>query len=139
MTGIYTAQLAVQSGLKVVAVASSQNKSYLSSLGVTAVVDRNQAEDEIVEQVVSAVRGQNGVIRYVLDCVGSITATVCARIVRQSRLGPRNQGVHEVQEPAQFIGLAGNPSVQPKPSEMQVHRISFSTTVRDPNHLLANS
>lgn len=119
------AQLARLAGLRTIAIASPSNFSYLTSdkIGVTECVDRYLSEAELASKIESITQEQG--ITYVLDCVGSKTATMCEKIARQ-----RGQGR------AEMICLAGNPKnsedtgsdLQAKAREVFVHRISFSTT-----------
>lgn len=135
VTGIFMAQLARLSGLRTVAVASPPNFEYLQSeaVGVTACVDRYATPEEIAQQVreITQKDGSGGV-RYILDCVGSTTATLCRDVAvstLEKEKGKDNAGA------AEMVCLAGNPkpSVRSEDKALQdpitVHRISFSTTI----------
>lgn len=120
ITGIYMAQLARLAGLRTIAIASPSNFDYLTSdsIGVTECVDRYLSEQELSSKI-DDITGDHG-LSYVLDCVGSKTATMCEKIARQ-----RGQG------DAEMICLAGNPKSEGLPEgtrKVVVHRISFSTT-----------
>ncbi|CAO1632757.1 unnamed protein product [Parajaminaea phylloscopi] len=99
VTGIYAAQLAHLSGLKVLSVASPQNFDYLTSIGVDACVDRHLPSDKILEEIAAITT--DGDLAYALDCVGSATATLCERALAESQGGGDAS--------AQLICLAGNP------------------------------
>lgn len=135
ITGIYAAQLAHLSGVRVISVASPENFEYLHSIGVDVCVDRYGSEAEILNQVNQAVRGGEGSqktppgrLLYALDCVGSTTAALCQRALQD--------GAHSDGPSPQLICLAGNPkrlrdsdeTSDATRAQVITHRISFSTT-----------
>ncbi|KAL7904483.1 GroES-like protein [Trichoderma velutinum] len=92
----------------IITVASKSKEDLLKSLGATAVIERNQSEDEI-EQEIRALVGDDLV--YVIDCVGrtpdgqtlgaralsntkrgTLAALVHAGGVDESRIGPKRAG-----------------------------------------------
>lgn len=141
VTGIYAAQLARLSGLKVVSVASPGSFEYLRKVvGVDACVDRFASTEKVLEAIWEATKGEEGVkgdLRYALDCVGSATASLCARALAESGSSESDEEL----PPAQLICLAGNPKRAREdddedgantsgrtPREVLTPRISFSTT-----------
>ncbi|PWN20700.1 GroES-like protein, partial [Microstroma glucosiphilum] len=141
VTGLYALQLAhlSASNVKVLCVASPSNFAYLQSLGADACIDRFLSSEAILHSV-RDITGQEGVVDWALDCVGSSTAALCQEILSTSR---RALGEGEGQEEAgQLICLAGNPkrpreeeeveksrAAEPAaPRAITIHRISFSTT-----------
>ncbi|PWN28032.1 GroES-like protein, partial [Jaminaea rosea] len=150
VTGIYAAQLARLSGLKVVSVASPASFEYLRGVvRVDACVDRFGSTEQVLEDIWTATCGgvgemneeEEGDLKYGLDCVGSATASLCARALAEGEAWRRNRhGTHDElrREPAQLICLAGNPK-RPREEEddsatkyghrdVITPRISFSTT-----------
>lgn len=149
VTGLYAAQLAHLSGLKVLSVASPENFEYLKSIGVDVCIDRYQSSEEILNEIAHATSGAD--LAFAIDCVGSATATLCQRALSRPTNDPS-------EEPARLICLAGNPKrsrddvdqnahdneeearrtgkeasehTKPPPQrrrEVQTPRISFSTT-----------
>ncbi|PWN53227.1 GroES-like protein [Violaceomyces palustris] len=123
ITGIYAAQLAKLSGLKVLSVASPSNFEYLKSLGVTECVDRFGSEEEILDSIHQKTGGRLG---FAIDCVGSKTSATCYRALK--RAGGNGRQGH-----GQMVCLAGNPKPEVIESKIEgrdvkVHKISFSTT-----------
>ena len=114
MTGIYAAQLAALSGLRVLAVASPSNFDYLRSVGVSACVDRFTNPDDLLAEISNITQGK---LAYAIDCVGSKTATLCHAALDNG---------------GQLVALAGNPKPEPSSKDVTVHKISFSTTVSLP-------
>jgi hypothetical protein len=148
VTGIYLAQLARLSGMRVISIASPANFEYLKSLGVLHCINRNLAPEEVQEEVIDIV-GDDGV-DYCMDAVGSKTATICHGILRAASSKQSTSS-------SQMICLAGDPKVKSvnanhdRPAKMRktiagtresvitkedeeqhtsvkVHKISFSTT-----------
>lgn len=107
VTGLYAAQLARLSGLRVLAVASPSNFGYLRGvIGVHACVDRYLPAGEILSAIADITRAERGRLDYALDCVGSTTAGICWEALRAGALpGEADEEV----PPAQLICLAGNP------------------------------
>lgn len=120
ITGIFAAQLAALSGVKVLAVASPSNFEYLrDECRVTACIDRFMSPEQIEQQILDVTKGSR--ISFALDCVGTKTSDICVRAQLKSA----------GDAPSHFIGLGGNPKMAvPADSNLIVHRISFSTTVR---------
>lgn len=118
------------------AVASPCNFDYLQSdaVGVTYCVDRYAAPDDIRRQIHRITHEEDGKgVQYVLDCVGSTTATLCFEMVQLENGARSEKAVH----PVEMICLAGNPNVASPGNStpalcstrpVTVHRISFSTT-----------
>lgn len=131
ITGIYAAQLAHLSGVRVVSVASPENFEYLKSIGVDVCVNRHadSGPEDILRQVQEAV-GADGNLLYALDCVGSATATLCHRALLQAA----NTSSASPTATRHLIALAGNPKQQrgedndAASAAVTTHRISFSTT-----------
>lgn len=118
VTGIYTAQLAALSHLRVISIASPANFSYLRSIGVTTCIDRHESSSSILSSIRSVISSQGGRLRYAIDCVSSATADLCLQALSENS----SPGVPS----GELIGLAGNPKAEP--GQVKVHRISFSTT-----------
>lgn len=147
ITGIYAAQLAHLSAIKVLSIASPSNFDYLKSLGVTHCLDRFNPAEQLLEEIHSVTKGR---LRYAIDCVGSTTAALCHRALQRAD-GPWDGD-------GQFLGLAGNPKRPRQEDEEEeeqglravtTHRISFSTTfygsstwtktfLSDVNHLFSS-
>lgn len=149
ITGIYAAQLAHLSGVKVLSVASPDNFEYLRSVGVDVTVDRYGSEQDILKHVQQAVQGgddnnddnSTGQLLYALDCVGSTTASLCQRALQASASAQKDASTAAT---PQLICLAGNPKRRRESDAAQdnsasttrsqvtvpvtIHRISFSTT-----------
>lgn len=121
VTGIYAAQLASISNLRVITIASPSNFDYLRSIGVSACVDRHQPAQAILDSISSHLEG--GRLRYAMDCVSSTTADLCLKALQSS---PGNN---------ELICLAGNPKAEA--GEVKVHKISFSTTFYHPDGVFA--
>lgn len=118
VTGIYAAQLASLSNLRVVTVASPSNFDYLRTIGVSALVDRHQHPTAILDDMASIVAERGGRLRYAMDCVSSSTADLCLDALSAGGEGGR-----------ELICLAGNPKRAPEEAgKVTVHKISFSTT-----------
>ncbi|SNX87297.1 uncharacterized protein MEPE_06007 [Melanopsichium pennsylvanicum] len=120
VTGIYAAQLASISKLRVISVASPSNFSYLSSNGVTECIDRHQPYESIISSISSIIASGGGRLRYAMDCVSSSTADLCLQALKDNGA-----------DQAELICLAGNPKAEPE--QVKVHKISFSTTFYHPN------
>ncbi|KAN0065763.1 hypothetical protein ACQY0O_000893 [Thecaphora frezii] len=131
VTGIYVAQLARQSGVSVVAVASPDRFSYLESLGVSACLDRHDDADTLLARLRGATRG--GSLDFAIDCVGSKTANVCLRALTDANRADA--------PPAELVCLAGNAELDVERHEdgsvrleganarrVRIHKLSFSTT-----------
>ncbi|CBQ73385.1 conserved hypothetical protein [Sporisorium reilianum SRZ2] len=115
ITGIYAAQLASLSHLRVITVASPSNFEYLRTIGTTAFVDRHQPPHAILASIASVLREHGGQLRYAMDCVSSTTASLCLSALTAS--GGKEK---------ELICLAGNPKADV--GAVRVHKISFSTT-----------
>ncbi len=87
MTGLYAAQLARASGVRVVAVASQGNFEYLRSLGVSVCVDRHQPASAILDNISAELSArEEASCAIAMDCVSSSTPTyVCARLPAPAR------------------------------------------------------
>ncbi|GAC97571.1 protein TOXD [Pseudozyma hubeiensis SY62] len=116
VTGIYAAQLASISGLRVAAVASPSNFEYLTSIGVTACIDRHQGNEPILASISSLLAERGGQMRYAMDCVSSKTSDLCLNALHANPGGAAKE----------LICLAGNPKADA--GDVKVHKISFSTT-----------
>lgn len=90
-------------------------------------MDRYQSSEVISQEIKEATEGN---LAYAMDCVGSETATRCQQALEDADGDWVGQG--------QLIALAGNPKKkveetssvkEGKKREVEVHRISFSTTV----------
>ncbi|CAD6980597.1 unnamed protein product [Tilletia controversa] len=128
ITGIYALQLARLSGLRPIVIASAQNFSYLTSIGAEFCVDRFLPEEELLDTVRAKTEGQ---LAFAIDCVGSKTAVVCERTLKEANGDWSGVG--------QLCCLAGDPKVKPgeEPAadlqqrlvrDVKIHKISFSTT-----------
>jgi NADPH:quinone reductase-like Zn-dependent oxidoreductase len=129
ITGIYTAQLARISGIRIIAIASPSNFEYLKSneVGVDRCIDRYDSVDRINAQVREIV-GAEG-LAFIVDCVGAKTAALCHDIATSvSNNSPQK---------TEMICLAGDPKTVDA-DKVQVHRISFSTTFYGDDHFAQN-
>lgn len=82
-TGQFAVQIALQSGLEVIAVTSSKTQSLVESLGAQTVIVRDgKTNDEIVEAIV-AIGGDR--ITRALDLVGNDTAPFSLKALSKSR------------------------------------------------------
>ncbi|MCO5565733.1 hypothetical protein L7F22_019407 [Adiantum nelumboides] len=93
ITGIFLAQLARLSGLRVIAIASSSNIDYLTSaqVGVSHCIDRFLPQDQIAEKVRSICQNDGG-LQFIVDIVGSKTAAFkdLNELMQQKQLHPVN-------------------------------------------------
>jgi NADPH:quinone reductase-like Zn-dependent oxidoreductase len=79
--GATTVQLAISSGLTVIATASSKNHEFVKSLGASAVLDYH--DDDIVQKLVDTIRGAGGTFAGALDAIGEEpTWRACAEVVQ---------------------------------------------------------
>ncbi|KAE8214302.1 hypothetical protein CF327_g2269 [Tilletia walkeri] len=129
ITGIYALQLARLSGLRPIVIASPQNFSYLTSIGAEVCVDRFLPAEELLDTVRAKTQGQ---LAFAIDCVGSKTAAICERALKEANGEWAGVG--------QLCCLAGDPKVKPgeQPADadlqqrlvrdVKIHKISFSTT-----------
>lgn len=78
--GFNTIQLAVQRGLKPIAVASGKHEASLQAIGTAAFVDYNKDD---VEAKVKEILGASGKLSGAVDCIGiESTSTVCCKLVK---------------------------------------------------------
>ncbi|SPO23691.1 uncharacterized protein UTRI_03781_B [Ustilago trichophora] len=129
VTGIYAAQLASISNLRIISIASPSNFGYLRSIGVTVCIDRHQPPAAILSSILSTLASHGGKLRYAMDCVSSSTSDLCLEALQQTAPTGSEQG--------ELICLAGNPKAEVK--QVKVHKISFSSTFYHPNGEFARS
>lgn len=82
VTGQFATQIAVASGLNVIAVVSSKTKDLSETLGATTVVRDNKTEEEIVAEI-RGIGGNN--ITRAIDLVGTKTANFCLQALSTSK------------------------------------------------------
>lgn len=80
VVGLYVTQLAKIHGLRVIAVASLDNKAYLEELGVDHVINRFQDAATIVSEVLKA----DPAVKYGVDCVSKESAASVIDILQKS-------------------------------------------------------
>ena len=82
MTGQFAVQIALQSGLEVIAVTSSRTQALVESLGAHTIIRDVKTNDEIVEEI-RVVAGDR--ITRALDLVGTDTAPFCLQALSKSK------------------------------------------------------
>ncbi|KAK0548910.1 hypothetical protein OC846_002506 [Tilletia horrida] len=130
VTGIYAIQLARLSGLRPIVIASPGNFEYLKSIGAEICLDRYKEPAELLDAIREQTAGQ---LAFAIDCVGSKTAVVCERALKEANGDWAGVG--------QLCCLAGDPKVKPGEQQetdadlaqrlvrdVKIHKISFSTT-----------
>lgn len=80
-TGSATVQLAVASGVTVIATASSKNHGFVKEIGASAVFDYH--DDKIIETLAEAIKGEGGEIVGAVDAIAEeATWRACADVIK---------------------------------------------------------
>lgn len=120
VTGQFATQFAVQSGLKVITVNSSETQALSQSLGASYVVVRDgKTNEELVEEIRQATGGN---ITRAIDLVGTKTAALALDAVSKD-------------QPVAFAPLAMMSSSQVVPENVTAHTVEMKQFVLDKSNV----